>query len=102
MRNCGSQSRRGLVAWIEPRLNEHGVAKLVPDETVLVDAYKRISREAVVQKEIDRVLAVMKPEADATPPDNLHERVKDMLNGPYREESWDSALRRIVKDGLQS
>jgi hypothetical protein len=56
----------------------------------------------VVQKEIDRVLAVMKPEADATPPDNLHERVKDMLNGPYREESWDSALRRIVKDGLQS
>ena len=35
-----------LVAWIERKLEEHGVAKIVPDDDTLANAYRRMRRQS--------------------------------------------------------
>ena len=46
-----------LVAWIEGKLQEHGIAKVVPDDEALADAYRRMRRQALVQEQIDKAVA---------------------------------------------
>jgi len=41
-----------LVAWIKGKLDHHGIKKIIPDDTVLADAYRRASECKVIQKAI--------------------------------------------------
>jgi hypothetical protein len=42
-----------LVTWLEAQLKAHGVAKVVPERTVLQEAYRRAHRLAAIQQAID-------------------------------------------------
>ncbi|MDQ3561295.1 MAG: hypothetical protein M3453_19400, partial [Pseudomonadota bacterium] len=85
----------GLIAWIEQKLNEHGVGKILPDDETLSAAYRRMRRQARVQEIIDRTIA----EADDTAvlvPDELGARVAAELKAAP-DRSWDAVLRRIAE-----
>ena len=45
-----------FIRWLEARLKETGVTKVVPDPDVLIRAYRRAYRRAVIQEKIDRLL----------------------------------------------
>lgn len=86
-----------LIGWIERKLDEHGVAKVVPDDETLADAYRRMRRQALIQERINETIAEMEEEEEVDPPDGLRARVEqDLKAAPDR--SWDSVLRQIAED----
>ncbi len=86
-----------LIAWIERKLDEKGVRKIVPDDETLADAYHRMRRQALTQERINEAIAEMEEEEEVDPPEGLRARVEqDLKAAPDR--SWDSVLRQIAED----
>jgi hypothetical protein len=84
-----------LIEWIERKLEQHGVSKVVPDNDTLADAYRRMRRQALVQERIDEMLT----ELDGGEKESLPEGLSDRVRSRLREDaalSWDAALRGIV------
>lgn len=85
-----------LVAFIESKLAEHGVKKIIPDAETLAEAYRRMRRQAAVQAKIDEVLAEIEEEDGTTsvPPD-LSSRIEEAQR---RDPAlrWDGVLRQIA------
>jgi hypothetical protein len=83
------------MGWIERKLEQHGVSKVVPDNDTLADAYRRMRRQALVQERIDELLTELDDGEKESLPEGLSDRVRSRL----REDSalsWDAALREIV------
>jgi hypothetical protein len=83
-----------LIQWLESKLEEHGVEKIVPDEETLGRAYRRALFRIEEEKVLAKLAAEM-PEADV--PDGLAERVRDRLE-EYPDESWDEAVDEIASE----
>ena len=85
-----------LVAWIKGKLDHYGVKKIIPDDTVLADAYRRASECKVIQKAIEEKLTeTRKTMTAATVPDDLRATVEKRLKAnPTR--SWDEVVAWIV------
>ena len=84
-----------LIKWIEGKLDEHGVAKVIPDVETLTAAYRRAVARAEIQHAIDKVqqeawdrARSLEPPADLA--ERLLERVKDT------DLAWDDALGEMV------
>ena len=89
-----------LISWLEAKLDQHGVAKVIPDEDVLAGAFRRMHREAVVQERIDELVAELEDDEDLVVPANL----KDLIRAKQvdaRALPWDQVLRTIVKEHKQ-
>jgi hypothetical protein len=90
-----------FVAWIEAKLDEQGVTKIVPDNDCLATAYRRATQQALVQKKIDEVVddIVNLDDEEASIPEDLRKKVDDRI----REDTtvtWDSIVREIAIDNL--
>ena len=86
-----------LVKWLEGKLEEHGVAKIIPDDEALADAYRRMRRQVVVQKHIYEALEELGEDDDDTPvPTDLKARIA-AEHKKERTATWDSVLMDIVK-----
>jgi hypothetical protein len=81
-----------LVGFIEDKLTEHRVKKIVPPAQQLQDAYRLFVR-GKHQEQIIRDLVLDDIPVDV--PDDLTERVSGRLK-EYPAERWDEALRMIV------
>jgi hypothetical protein len=84
-----------LVSLIERKLDEHGIEKVVPDNTELADAYRRMRHQATVQAKIDELIEKMARQTVAAP-DDLAEQIHQKLDDDP-ELSWDTALREIAE-----
>lgn len=85
-----------FIDWLEGKLRDAGVAKLIPDGETLADAFERASfLQAVNEKarEIERKLAGQKIDI----PDDLDERIQAKLT-ESPETSWDEAIWRIAQE----
>jgi hypothetical protein len=86
-----------LVAWIEGKLAEHGVKKVIPDDATLAAAYMRASEYAAVQEAIDEAVAELRKTATAAiVPDNLRARIAERLKAEP-ELTWDAAVTEIAE-----
>jgi hypothetical protein len=93
-----------LVAWIERKLQEHGVNKVVPDEAELTQAYHRMYRQALVQSRI-KAAAAAASKVGAAVPDPIPDELRTRLENELRikpEGSWDAALREIAEQDYLS
>jgi hypothetical protein len=84
------------VEWIEGKLAENGIKKIVPPKETLLDLY----RLAIETKIAEASLADVKERARATAqaitmPSELDEQVKRYLED-NPEESWDEAIMAIA------
>ncbi len=94
-----------LVEWIEGKLEEHGVSKVIPDEDYLIEAYRRAFRQAVVQQKIDDALNDMgdSDEEDIEIPDNLESlrtEVEDRLSEDTAT-TWDSIVQDLAVQNFE-
>jgi hypothetical protein len=81
-----------FVAFLEQKLKEHGIAKVVPDEDELEKSYKFFVRNLAIEKVVERELKNQKFDDDAVKvPDNLAGQVKKILSA-RKQLRWDSAL----------
>ena len=81
-----------FVSWLEFKLAEHGVEKVVPDTDVLAAAYRRAARLADVQDAIEEVLE--SDGKDVEIPDDLVALVVEKIVGTA--DAWDDAVWAIV------
>jgi len=84
-----------LIEFIEKKLEEHGVEKVIPEEPVLKNAYKRAIYFQQMDNKCDAIRRKMMKE-NIKIPDDLEKEVKEYL-GENETESWDNAIWEIVK-----
>jgi hypothetical protein len=84
-----------FIAWLEQKLVEHQVRKVVPDGATLAAAYRRAWRRAQAQRAIDRVLATLPPDEDIPIPLALADQVAAAIQGS--ESAWDDALVQLAQ-----
>jgi len=85
-----------LVAWLEAKLDEHGVAKVVPDADTLADAYRRAREIHLLNAEVAKVAAAAKEAAKEAPvPGDLAEQVRRALDEDGLEP-WDEVVARLA------
>lgn len=77
-----------LIAWLEGKLDEQGVAKVMPSEEFLKDAYRHALTIRAAQELINA------RNEDVPTPDDLAERVREMIEGD--EMAWDEAVWEIT------
>ena len=88
---------RQLVDWIETKLQQHGIAKVIPDVDTLGVAYRRAIAERYFNKESVRLTkAANRIGGKATPPDDLDRRVRVLLRR-QPELPWEEAVNRVAK-----
>jgi Topoisomerase 6 subunit A/Spo11, Toprim domain len=86
----------GLVAWIEGKLEEHGVRKVIPDQEVLAAAYRRQRQSAYLKKHFGELLERSRQHIarlDVSP--DLHGHVAQLLE-EQPALSWDDAVAEIA------
>jgi len=91
-----------LVRWIEHKLQENGVEKVIPDAGVIESAYRRMLLVSKVNKTIESVIKeeATKAEQISLDAESLIGQVKDML-AQQGELSWDRALALLAKKNLK-
>lgn len=83
-----------FIEWIEAKLMQHGIKKLIPDDVTLGQAYRRIRQQAAVQEIIDLALTDLRDD-DGGVPDTLKKQISEM-QAIDPSVTWDEALKRIV------
>jgi hypothetical protein len=83
-----------FVAFLERKLRQHHVAKIVPDVATLNEAYVAFERGRRLEEAVEELLDDIEDE-DITPPKNLEKRVKSLLKRKP-EIRWDAAVAAIV------
>jgi len=86
-----------FVAWLEAKLVEAGVEKVVPAADVLEKAYRRAVRLEALRRAIAATLADMDGD-DVDVPTDLLEDVTARITGTA--DAWDDALLDIAQEGM--
>jgi hypothetical protein len=88
-----------FIAWIERKLQECGVNKVIPDAPTLERAFRRATEIAILQRHLRAISEEVHQEAmRASIPEGIVETVLAMLqNNP--ELSWDAAITHMVAGG---
>lgn len=88
-----------LVRWIEAKLEQHGIKKVVPADDVLEQAYRREMQVSYVREKSAEIEQQAKRYSEATKvPKALSRRVKSLLKSDP-SVSWDRAVATIVEEG---
>jgi hypothetical protein len=93
-----AMASRQFINFLEQKLAEHGVAKVVPDKGVLAKAYRLAYRKAAAQKAIDEVMKAV-AEQEVNVPENLARKVAKRLR-KEATDSWDDAIATIAGEAF--
>jgi hypothetical protein len=87
-----------MIEWMEKKLEEHGIGKVIPGRLVLEDAYRHSLRTRLIndrlpdlEKEADEKIK------DATIPEGLDVEIQDRLEAEP-EKPWDEVLGDIIDE----
>jgi hypothetical protein len=83
-----------FIGWLERKLAEAGVEKMIPDQATLEAAYRRAHLRARVQEAIDAAVREAR-DAEIDVPTNLEQRLRERL--PGTASSWDNALWKLAE-----
>ena len=84
-----------FITWLEAKLKEHGVKKVIPDQQTLGAAWQRANHVSRIEDAIEEIEEEL-DSADPIPmPKDLAARVRKLLR-QEPELSWDEALIRIA------
>jgi hypothetical protein len=87
-----------LVAFIEGKLDDIGIDKVIPDEDTLKEACHRARAMALINKQIDAIVEKATEEAKQVADlSDLPDRIRKLLDEDPAL-SWDAALARIVEE----
>jgi hypothetical protein len=86
---------RQLVDLVERKLQEHGVRRIIPNETELADAYRLFAHGREAQEVIARELAKLNGGSPVSVPDDLRKRVARYL-AEHPTARWDEAVAAIL------
>jgi hypothetical protein len=85
-----------FVAFVERKLTEAGIAKIVPPNDQLDKAYRLFARSKLVEEAVEKFIEEM-PDDTIAVPDDLDARVRDYLD-QNPESPWEAAVRHVALD----
>src|SRR5258706_5152014 len=84
-----------FIAFVERKLKENGVKKVVPDLELLTEAYAGIERGRRLEEAVEELDEIDMD--DCKPPKDLEQRVRKILE-KHPAMRWDAAIERIVDE----
>jgi hypothetical protein len=85
-----------LIAMIERKLEEYGLAKVVPGNDVLAATYRAFHRSQLLRKRFEKMAQQFDNKAAAVhPPDDLKEQVRAVLD-EHPDLRWDDAIQVVL------
>ncbi len=85
-----------LVEWIESKLKEHGVEKIVPKADFLIEAYRHTKAVQFAEEKCEKLIEKARQHGEeAEVPDDLADRVNKLLQ-ENPELPWDKAIQEIA------
>jgi hypothetical protein len=84
-----------FISFVERKLNEHGIKKIVPDKAELADAYRLFARGHAAEQIVKRELNKLNGDAAAQVPPDIESQVRELL-AQHPADRWDVAVRRIA------
>jgi hypothetical protein len=84
-----------LFEWIEGKLEEHGVEKIVPRSDVLTRAARGFARDAIAERHLKALEREIDAEVDKLDLDGLRDGVVAELQD-HSDQPWDGALKELV------
>jgi hypothetical protein len=88
-----------LIEFVEGKLAEHGVTKLIPDEATLQIHARRLIEQKLAAAEVEKIKAKLMQEAAQVPlPADLYRKVEQRL-AAEQKLSWDQALADVLAGG---
>ncbi|MCH8227626.1 MAG: hypothetical protein IIC63_04335 [Proteobacteria bacterium] len=87
-----------FVKWLESKLDEVGVKKIVPDDATLALGYRRAVKIVRLEQVLEEISAEEQDDIDE--PTDLRERIEEALEDDPAQ-SWDQALNMIAADDLE-
>jgi hypothetical protein len=88
-----AMTSRQFIDFLVQKLVEAGVSKLVPDEAVLVKAYRRAAATASIERAVDAAIEGRQDDGVTVPP-GLADVVGARIKGTGL--SWDEAVWRLA------
>jgi hypothetical protein len=88
-----------FITWLETKLREVGVCKVVPEQAVLETAYRQMVRLSRVQHAMDTAIATLPTDAAIPVPANLVQQLRTAIEGTA--QPWDEALWHLVHPQTQ-
>jgi hypothetical protein len=87
-----------LVKWIESKLEESGIKKVVPDKDTLADAYRRAAQVDLLRNATEEIMMTTRRQVEAMSiPKNLEKRMRKILkDNPML--SWDEAVAEVASE----
>jgi hypothetical protein len=85
-----------FIAWLERKLMDAGVQKVIPDQAALENAYRRAIRQKRVQQAIEDALGYINEDEEIIIPDHLTTSIRARLDGSAKP--WDQVLWELVTD----
>jgi hypothetical protein len=90
-----------FIKWIEAKLKEHGIKKVIPDADTLADAYRRAYLIASINRHVDDFLDEARDEADEVAiSKRLAAQIKKAIV-EYPSRPWDAILAEIAEQDLE-
>jgi hypothetical protein len=87
---------RQLVDFVECKLQEHGIRKVIPNENELADAYRLLAHGREAAQVIERELAKLNGGSPVQIPTDLRERVAHYL-AEHPTARWDEAVAAMFR-----
>lgn len=87
-----------FISWIEEKLNEHGIQKVIPSDDVLEDAYRHAYRIAYINNEIAKLSEdSIGKSNDAGVPNDLADKIAEALEN-NSERPWDAVVNDLAEE----
>ncbi|MBT3368060.1 MAG: hypothetical protein HN416_12970, partial [Nitrospina sp.] len=87
-----AMTSKQLIDWLEMKLKEHGVKKLVPNENVLKKAYTSAYKAAKIREEVSKIIDKFDEKIEV--PEDLKSQIEKSISGTA--QSWDGAIKRLA------
>ena len=84
-----------FIEWIESKLKEHGIKKVIPDNQTLKSAYRRAALIKILNEKLEMFIDVAREEVAKLNPQQLTQKTKKLLK-QKPEMSWDQAIADIA------
>jgi hypothetical protein len=87
-----------MVEFVESKLTEHGVEKLIPEDGVLEEHARHVLEQRFAKEAFEPLLAQVRERAKKEKlPADLARRVRDELK-KYRYLPWDLAVANVMRE----
>jgi len=90
-----------FIAWIEAKLKEHGIKKVIPDAAVLEQAYRRSIQAVLVNAQLQELMdQAQETVTEITIPKNIATKVRKALAG-NTAQPWDQAVAGMAEEWVE-